>query len=165
MQGQDTFRQVLRGIEQWIPERAYQHEKRFQKDLQSYLDDYLNSQSNGLALGSPGEYVVGRERGNAKGDVVVDDTVGVELKRDLSNQQTKKLRGQIEAYSDNYPFVIACACGIEDMDGWRSLKKKYQGTVGHGPGMTQVEFVHKKKENFGRPGGSQGGDSGFGLFG
>lgn len=164
--GQQTFNQVLKGVNTWIPERAYRHEKRFQKDLQSYLDDYLNNQSAGLlGMGGGEQYEVARERGKARGDVVVNDTVGIELKRDLTNSQTKKLRGQIEAYLDNYSFVIACACGIKDMDGWRSLKNKYEGQQGFGMEMAQVKFVHKRKKNFGKASSEAGRQSGGGLFG
>ncbi len=162
--GQDTFRQTLQGVEAWIPSKAYDHESKFQKELQEFLDDYLNNQSDGMGLGmgTGEEYVVSRERGKSRGDVVVDDVVGIEMKRDLSNSQTKKLRGQIEDYADNYQFVIVCACGIKDLDGWRDLKNKYEGQVGGVMNQTTVEFVHKNKDNYGQSASDTGGD---GLLG
>ncbi|WP_158853828.1 hypothetical protein [Halorhabdus sp. CUG00001] len=57
--------------------------------------------------------VVDREHSQSRADVAVDDTVGIEMKRDLSNSQAKKLRGQIEDNLENYPFGIVCACGIK----------------------------------------------------
>lgn len=155
MGGEQTARHVLDLVEAWSPEKAYGHESKFQNDLKAFLDEQLNEQGGGTGLlgglGGGQEHVVSRERGKARADVVVDDLVGIELKRDLTNSQTKKLRGQIEEYCDEYPFVIVCACGIEDMDGWRSLKNKYEGTVG-GLGMdaSEVRFVHKRKENYGK---------------
>ena len=108
--------------------------------------------------------VVERESGRARADLVVNQTIGIEMKRNLSNSQTKKLRGQIEEYLDEYPYVIVCACGIDDMDGWRRLKNKYQGGAGgFGMDISVVEFVAKDPENYGKEPGRQG--SGGGLFG
>lgn len=176
-----TFQKVAQSVDDWIPKRAYRTEKKFQNDLQQYLDERLNSSGGGGFLGGFGEgsgetYVVSKERGNANADVVVNDVVGIELKRDLTNSQTKKLRGQIEAYRDNYPYVIACTCGVKDVDGWRELQSKYdqQGGMGMGGGLGgqrgQVTFIWKRKENFGNssgegPGGGGFGSGGGGLFG
>lgn len=165
------YQEVLDSVEYWVPSKAYGHERKFQSELQDYLDEGLNSGSGmGMDLGmGQGEHVVSTERGKSKGDVVVDDFIGIELKRDLSNSQTKKLRGQIESYLDNYNYVIACACGIDDMDGWRELKNKYEGGQGMGLGLGldggggEIAFVHKRKENFGKdPRDVHGGS---GLFG
>jgi len=85
-------------------------------------------------------------------------------KRDLSNSQNKKLRGQIEDYLDHYNYVIVCACGIDDMSGWRKLKKKYsQGNLGFNP--QSVVFIHKKKDNYGKERKGRGQDRSGGLLG
>lgn len=102
-------------------------------------------------------HAVSTERGTAYGDVVVDDTVGIELKRNFSNSQKRKLRGQLEDYGDNYDFVIACACGIEDTDGWREVENKFsQGQRGMME-MTEYRFIIKRRENFGGGSGQSGG--------
>jgi len=154
-----------------VPREAYGHERKFQNELQDFLDEQLNETGGNDPLaaniGGDGEHVVATERGKSHADVAVDDTVGVELKRDLTNSQTKKLRGQIEDYLDNYPFVIVCACGIDDMDGWRELKNKYQGQQGMGVGLDdggEVAFVHKRKENYGKDPAETNRNDG-GLFG
>jgi len=167
---QQTFEDVLEGIISWIPQKAYGHESKFQNELQNHLDWYLNDRRSGFNLGmQQGDYVVSRERGKSRADVAVNDVVGIEMKRNLSNSQTKKLRGQIEEYLENYPYVIVCACGIDDMDGWRELKNKYAGNQGLGIEQQVVEFVHKRKEDYGKdPSEFDGGDGGFlggGLFG
>lgn len=168
--GNQLYQEVLGLVDHWIPEKAYRHERKFQSELQDYLDQELNAGGGGGMGVDPmmdaGDHAVSTERGTSKGDVVVDDLVGIELKRDLSNSQTKKLRGQIESYLDNYQYVIVCACGIKDMDGWRELKNKYEGGQGMGLGMGggggEVAFVHKEKENFGKDPRDVGGG---GLFG
>lgn len=158
--GQQTFQKVLDLLDQWRPEKAYRSERKYQQDLQNYLDEQLNGSSGLGGLGGGmggGDYVVRTEYGHVNADVAVDDDVGIELKYNLTNSQVKKLRGQIESYQDEFPCVIACACGVKDMDGWRELKNSYQGGGG-GLGMeqSQVAFVHKKKEEAqSRQGGSQ----------
>lgn len=143
---------VLRLVESWIPSQVYDHEREYQSELQNFLDDELNSGGSGPMGGfggTPGGYPVTTEHGTSYGDVVVDGTVGIELKRNFSNDQKKKLRGQIEEYADNYNFVIACACGIDDRDGWRELENRYSGSTGFGFDATQFAFVVKKKEMMG----------------
>lgn len=168
--GSQLFSEVLDQVEYWIPDKAYGHERKFQSELQDVLDHRLNEakSSDPFGLESGGDHVVSTERGKSYADIAVDDLVGIELKRNLSNSQTKKLRGQIEDYLDNYPYVIVCACGIDDMDGWRELKNKYEGQVGMGlENGGEVAFVHKEKENYGKnpsevkhnSGGFLGGDS------
>lgn len=161
------YEDVLDWVEYWVPREAYGHERKFQSELQDFLDHNINEvgRNEPMGMGGGREHVVSTESGKAYADIAVDDTVGVELKRDLSNSQTKKLRGQIEDYLDNYPFVIVCACGIDDMDGWRDLKNKYEGTQGMGLGLEEggeVAFVHKKKENYGKDPENLRGGGGFG---
>jgi hypothetical protein len=160
-------------VDEWIPQKAYGHERKFQSELQEYLDQQLNENQNQGGMpalgGEPRDLPVSTERGKSVADVVVDDRVGIELKRDLSNSQTKKLRGQINEYLQEYPFVIACACGIEDSDGWRRLKNDLEGQSGFGMNQQEVVFIHKLKENFGKdPSELSQDDGGFlgggGLF-
>jgi len=163
---------VLDLVERWVPSEVHGHEKEYQSELQDYLDEALNQQSGGLDLGigagSGGGHVVSTERGTSYGDVVVDDKVGIELKRNFSNSQKKKLRGQLEDYADNYDYVIACACGIEDMDGWRELENKFNDRNRGMMDVTDFAFVIKQRENMGsdpdRSGNSGGLLDGGGLF-
>lgn len=115
-------------------------------------------------MGQQQEDVVDRERGSSRADIAVNDQIGIEMKREFSNSQTKKLEGQIKSHLRNYDFIIVCACGIQDTSGWRDLKNKYEGNQG-GLGATQqqVAFVWKKKENYGGSQQERGG-GGDGVF-
>ena len=159
---QQTARRTLELVEAWIPSEEYDHERKFQSELQDYLDKELNNATPGM-MGGQREHVVSTEHGRSKGDVVVDDRIGIELKRNLSNDQTRKLDGQIKSYRKEYDYVIVCACGIEDMDGWRRLKNEYTNTFDMmEPNSAPVEFVHKRKSEFGvtEDGGRSRGQSG-----
>jgi hypothetical protein len=147
---QELARSVASYIEEWTPSEDYGHESKFQNELQEYLDHQLNANNN-MMMGAGGDTVVEREHGNVNGDVVVNGDIGIEMKRDLTNSQTKKLRGQIEEYQKEYTHVIALACGIEDMDGWRKLKNDYNNQTGMGmaPDEAPVKFIHKPKANYG----------------
>ncbi|WP_336001700.1 hypothetical protein [Halorientalis halophila] len=148
-EGNQTYQQVVELVDAWRPSQNYGHESKFQKELSEFLDEELNRQTGGIMGGNGDNHVVSRERGNSRGDVVIDDLVGIEMKRHFSNSQKKKLRGQLEDYADNYPYVIALACGIDDMDGWRELENKFSGGRGMGIDQTQFSFIIKRRENFG----------------
>jgi len=141
--------QVWEIVQQWNPSEVYDHERKYQSELQDYLDEQLNGGGQrGMGLGFGGgsggrrSHEVHTERGTAYGDVVVDDVVGIELKRNFSNRQKRKLRGQLEDYADSYEFVIACACGIEDADGWRELENKFAHGRGGPMSMTEFRFIN-----------------------
>lgn len=165
-----TFNLVVDLVDSWVPEKEYGHERKFQNELQDYLDYQLNEgQSSGglLGGGQQRDLPVSTEHGKSRADVVVDDSVGIELKRDLTNSQRKKLDGQIKDYLREYPYVIVCACGIQDLDGWRRLKNEYEGQAGFGMDQGEVVFIHKRNENYGkdpRDVGGEGGGGGFGDF-
>jgi hypothetical protein len=71
----------------------------------------------------------------------------------------------LEDYADNYDFVIACTCGIEDTDGWREVENKFSQGRGGFMDMTEFRFIIKRREDFGkdntnnRSGGPFGGGS------
>ena len=167
---QQTFEQVIKLVDGWVPSEAYGHETKFQSELQDYLDTQLNEQQGGGGLpgmggmGQQRDLPVSTERGKSRADVVVDDVVGIELKRDLTNSQRKKLDGQIKDYLREYPYVIVCACGIQDLDGWRRLKNEYEGSSGFGMNQQEVVFIHKRKENYGKDTSDDSQDDG-GLLG
>lgn len=168
--------QVWDLVQKWTPSEVYDHENKYQTELRDFLDQQLN-ESNGGGMdggggggfgmgGGSGGYAVSKERGTAYGDVVVNDTVGIELKRNFSNSQKRKLRGQLEDYGDNYEFVIACTCGIEDTDGWREVEQKISGGQRGIMDMTEYRFEIKGRDNFGTGHGSDDGGilGGGGLF-
>jgi len=147
--------EVLQYVEEWIPDRSYRSETKFQNDLQEYLDQRLNESGGmglgiGLGGGSGSQIPVKREHGSVNADVAVGDDIGIEMKRDFTNSKKHRLSGQITDYQKEFPYVIVVACGISDMDGWRELQNEYGGPGGIGMNQSEIHFVHKKKENFGK---------------
>lgn len=142
-------KRTLRLVQDWVPEEKYDREYDYQQDLQQYLDTQLNS---GSMMGQSSTHVVETEHGQQNADIAVDDTVAIELKQDLTNSDTKKLRGQIDAYQREYDGVIACACGIDDMSGWRRLQSDFADDpidLGMDSNTAPVRFVHKSTADMG----------------
>lgn len=167
--GNQLYQEVLDLVEYWIPSKKYDHESKFRKELKQFLETNLNEQRNDLmGMGGGGQYVVKKEHGSSRADIAVDEVVGIEMKRNLTNSRAKReLRGGIDNYLDNYPFVIVVACGLEDTAEWNKLRNQYEGQMGLEGG--EVAFVHKKIENYGKdPSSLSGGGDGFlgggGLF-
>ncbi|WP_096395114.1 hypothetical protein [Halorubrum trapanicum] len=148
-------------VKDWVPEEEHDREYDYQQDLQQYLDTQLNS---GGRMGQQSTHVVETEHGQQNADIAVDDTVAIELKQDLTNSNTKKLRGQIDAYQREYDGVIACACGIEDMSGWRRLQNDFADDpmdMGMDPNTAPVRFVHKATSEIGTQHGGNATDAGM----
>lgn len=144
--------EVVRAIQEWVPSNAYGHERKFQSELQDYLDESLNS-GVGLLDSGGGGVEVSTERGKSRADLAVNDTIGIEMKRNLSNSQTKKLKGEIDDQREEYESVIVVACGIDDMDGWRRVPNKIQrDSIGL---QAPVHFVHKLRDEYGSDSGGR----------
>lgn len=170
MIGGGLSNEVVQYIEEWIPERKYRTEKKFQNDLQDYLDQRLNeSEGTGMGVGlggGGGENVpVRKEYGQSNADVAVDDEIGIELKRDLTNSNVDRLVGQIRKYRKEFPVVIVVACGIEDIGRWRELQNDYDSGMEIGMNQSEVHFIHKKKEHFGKDPSELNRDGGDDPFG
>lgn len=151
--GGGLSQEVIGYVEEWIPERSYRTESKFQNDLQSYLDYRLNEQGGqglGGGMGGRQQIPVKREYGQVNADVAVGGDIGIELKRDFTNSNKHRLSGQIKDYQKEFPCVLVVACGISDMDGWRELENEYGGMGGLGMNQSQVHFIHKRKEYFGK---------------
>jgi len=76
--------------------------------------------------------------------------VRIELKVNLSNNDVYELDGQINKYKKEFPCVIALACGLSDMGRWRELQNDHNQSGPVGMNQSQVHFIHKKEENFGK---------------
>lgn len=155
MLGGSIGSEVLQYVNQWVPKKSYTKEHGFQTDLQEFLDSRLNESSAGMGLLEAGNnrrsLPVKREHGSVNADVAIADEVGIELKRDFTNSQKHRLSGQITDYKKEFPFIIVVACGISDIDGWRELQNEYENnTMAIGMNQSEVHFVHKQKQHFGK---------------
>lgn len=148
--------EVLTYIEEWVPD-DHSNEYGFQEELREYLDVQLNESGNsrgpvGLGDEMRDQFPVRKEYGKSQADVAVGDTVGIEMKHNLTNGRINELSGQIRKYKKEFPCVVVVACGIDHIGGWRELQNEYSGvsTVGMQMNEGKVHFIHKKEEHFGK---------------
>jgi hypothetical protein len=70
---------VWRVVQDWTPSEVHDHERKYQSEVREYLDGELNGGERGFETGGGQSHAVSTERGTASGDVVVDDTVEIEV--------------------------------------------------------------------------------------
>lgn len=161
----NVHQKVVKAIERWTPDRNYRKEKKYQDDLAEYLDHTLNSSGLGsmLGLGDDTEYIVSTERGRSRADIVVNDTVAIELKQNFTQRQADRLRGQLQRHVKEHEYVIACTCGLKDADEWRRIENDFSGGLLE---SSPVTFIVKQEDEESRTGQSDSGLFGGGsVFG
>lgn len=125
----DINQKVVKAIKRWLPQKKYRSEKKYQADLAEYLDSSLNDSGIGsmLGFGDDTQYIVSTERGRSRADIVVNDVLAIELKQNFTQRQADRLRGQLQRHKKEHEYVIACTCGIKDVDEWRRIEKDHSG--------------------------------------
>ncbi|MDT3434259.1 hypothetical protein [Haloarcula sp. 1CSR25-25] len=154
MIGGGVSSEVVKCIEEWVP-GDHDDESGFQDELQNYLDERLNESDNadmhvGLGGSSGEQFPVRVEHGKSRADVAVGEEVGIELKYNLTNNRVYELKGQIDTYRKEYPCVVAVACGLSDKGRWREIQNEYGGMGTVGMNQSEVHFIHKQSEHFGK---------------
>lgn len=170
MMGSDRqlFEDVLGMVDYWVPAKDHNRKTGFRDELEQFLRRELNQPSNNpvaLNLGQR-KYDVQNTRSKADANITVDDVVGIELVHNFSKQDRADYADRIENYSGGLPYLIICACGVDDRSGWDRLSSEYGGRSGVHIGLgddREIAFVDKRRENYGRdPNDVHGGD---GLLG
>lgn len=128
------FDDVVRAIQKWVPEKHYRSEKGYQNDLSQYLRNAMK-QPQGL-LSQSADVTVHKESGREVCDVVVNRTVGIELKYNLKRKSdVDRLVGQVTGYKKEYDGVIIALVGNVYPDVVDQLKSKLQSESGTGVGL------------------------------
>lgn len=150
--------QVLNHVEAWVPSKAFRTETKFRDDLMTYLEAQLNSGGGGI-MGQQQPVSLRKERGKSRADIAVDDDVGIELKRAITDSKLRRLRDQLHDLTKEYSFVIVCACGVKETGKWNELRQDFENQAGGlGMGMqpsAPVRFVEKRKDGRTFTGGQQ----------
>lgn len=148
---EELARAVAAALRDWTPAEAYEQEAEFRDELHEYLDARLNA-GGGKILDTSGSFVVERAYGELECDVVVSDTVGITIRRDLAADQITQLAGHIREYQKAYTHVVIIACGSIDDDQWEKLKTTYEDQQGmnNDPGSTPVMFLRRREPNYGK---------------
>lgn len=142
---------VAAALGEWTPTQAYEREAAFRDELHAYLDARLNA-GGGKILDTSGNFVVERAYGELECDVVVSDTIGITIRRDLTAEQIDQLAGRVQEYQKSYNYVAIIACGSIDGDNWEKLKHTYpnQRGMNNDPDSTSVLFLRRRESNYGK---------------
>jgi len=118
----NMFDDVINIIEDWKPNEDYPNENNYRDDLMKFLRNELNK-PNSLALGQPERITIKKDAGRGYCDIVVDNRIGIELKKDLRRKKdVDRLSGQLLDYKKEYEDIIIVLVG-ETNDEW--LDKLY----------------------------------------
>ena len=120
--------EVAAALSDWTAAQAYEQESAFRDDLHAYLDARLNA-GGGNILDTGGNFVVDRTDGDLECHIVVSNSIGIAVFRDLTASRTKRLHQQIQAYLKAYTHVIIIACGSTDDAAWENLRDSYEGAL------------------------------------
>ena len=134
-------------VEQWRPEKWYRSEKKFEEDLADYLRKNTGRQTKV------------RTQGRSNIDILVNDHIGIELKRKLTPSKVDRLMGQLGRYE--FSTAIVPVCGATE-NAWEDL---VEGTrQGHGMEFgQQQEVIPIRKEKNDPQRNHRGGQDSFGL--
>lgn len=148
---EELAREVAKALGDWTPDNNYEHEAAFRDELHGYLDARLNA-GGGKILDSGGNFTVDRAYGELECDVVVSDTVGITIGRDLTADQITQLGGRIREYQTAYTHVVIIACGSVADTPWEKLQTTYKNQQGlnNDPGSTPVMFLRRREANYGK---------------
>ena len=148
---EELAQEVAAALGDWTPTQAYEQEAEFRDELHAYLDARLNA-GGGKILDTSGNFVVERAYGELECDVVVSDTVGITIRRDLTAEQIDQLAGRVREYQKAYTHVAIIACGSIDDDNWEKLQNTYpnQRGLNNDPDSTPVMFLRRRETNYGK---------------
>ncbi|PTD94874.1 hypothetical protein C9439_00085 [archaeon SCG-AAA382B04] len=163
----DIYDKVLKIVENWCPSKSYSHERRFQNELRDYLSERLNSPNQGFGgLQKKRNIPVETEKGREiKADILVDETVPIEVKRNLKRRHYRGLDSELSDYLKEFNQVILVICGVEREQILEKIKSKWESTrPGLSPTQGKVDVVVKRKENFGKGNDKEDDKSGWSLL-
>ncbi len=115
------FDEVLRLVNAWKPQKRYRSEDGYRDELKEFLRTNLN-RSNALSIGPQKPIKVASESGRHLCDIAVDESVGVELKKDLNKlAEVDRLSGQLSRYKKQYSGIIVVLVGSTNKDAYAEL--------------------------------------------
>ncbi|MFB6241190.1 MAG: hypothetical protein ABEJ36_00105 [Candidatus Nanosalina sp.] len=143
LESQELFRDVVESTHFWTPSKDHDSKEGFRDDLHGFLKERVNLEEQGLKRNQRG-IAVDKDLENV--DISVDDSLGIVIEKDFSDNQTEELKEAVKTASEKYDFLIVLGCGVESVESWKNLKISYQGTREI---SCEIEFIWKDRSYFG----------------
>lgn len=120
------FDDTIRAINRWTPEKNYRKENGYRDDLIQYLRERLNQESPF----SNRKVTIQSESGRWLCDIVVNRSIGIELKKDLKEKaKIDRALGQLHRYWGQYHDVIIVLVGNTDPNKYDDLREQVSDFV------------------------------------
>lgn len=143
----ELYNEVFDEIENWDPKKKYSKEELYRDDLVKHLRKELN-RPNPLFL--QGKVTVKIEAGRGLCDICVNESIGIELKKDLRKKsEIDRLIGQITRYKKDYDHIIVVLVGNTDLNSKDDLAEIIDG-LGDNPlflNQQQIEIIDKSGQD------------------
>tara|TARA_Y100000310_G_scaffold35549_1_gene33598 strand:- start:1441 stop:2043 length:603 start_codon:yes stop_codon:yes gene_type:complete len=139
------FNEVMGIINNWDPDDdSFTDEKDYQDDLISFLREKLNEKQP-IGIGTQKRIKVQSESGRHLCDIVVNEEIGIELKKDLKLSEVDRLKGQIDRFKKQYKDLIIVVVGEHNPDNHEELIEfvddiKDTSPLGMGQGLN-IEII------------------------
>jgi len=134
---QKFFRDVVERINYWHPSEEFEQASGFSDELGNYLERHLSEKS---LVDDSVDLEVSRDGSTLE----VEEKVFIILEKNFSDiEEASEI---IEGKTTEYDYLIFVSCGVEKVDDWRELEKKYIGTRQRN---TQLDFIWKSPELYG----------------
>lgn len=93
------FDSILTDIEKWIPLRRYPNEDGYSVDLHNFLGDKCG-------------YSVRLEGGESQADILVDDHIPIEIKKNPTQPEYDRMLGQLVRHERAHGCAIGVVCDV-----------------------------------------------------
>ncbi len=113
-------------IQKWIPARRYKTEEGYQTELRSLLE---------LKYG----FNVKDEAGPTQVDILVNDSIPIELKKNPKREDFDRLSGQVDRNIELYGRIIIVICQLETRDLFREYRNRLEKRYSN----EEIMFINK----------------------
>ncbi|TNE78464.1 MAG: hypothetical protein EP332_14235 [Bacteroidetes bacterium] len=103
------FEKTIEGVKSWNPQRKRFTEETYKVELRGFLQS--------------SRFNVGEEKGDSNIDLLVNNSVAIELKKDPSTSEYDRLAGQMIRHLMIYKYLIVVICDISSEDRFREFMK------------------------------------------
>ena len=100
-------------IQNWVPARRYKTEEGYQTELRTVLEHKY-------------EYIVQDEAGPTQVDILVNDSIPIELKKNPKRDDFDRLSGQVDRNIELYGKIIVVICQLETRDLFIEYKNRFE---------------------------------------
>ncbi|MFQ5978578.1 MAG: hypothetical protein ACE5OZ_10670 [Candidatus Heimdallarchaeota archaeon] len=113
MQTTDLDKSIVQIIREWVPAKRHRTEGEYQTELRSLLEYKHN-------------YSVKEEAGSTQVDILVENEIPIELKKNPNRGDFDRLSGQIVRHIEAYGKLVIVLCQLQTRDLFNEYKNRFE---------------------------------------